>query len=214
MYSLITNSKKGILILSMLLMGVLTSCGDSGTDGRNIDIPGVDGPYVVLNDDDVLISMVFESLPLEGGLRYNIPKYPNSFVEVAPDFQSDGTLLSFSIALKDVFDDSLDSLDPQTLPGGRPLPGVRDGRLPAVAFSIENFYGVGVYIGPSVFGLFVPFNTGFDTAVITARFYTDGVRTGNISLVGKDDEGKNSGLLLMLDLGSKTTRLLKQVADI
>ena len=97
---------------------------------------------------------------------------------------------------------------------GRPLPGVRNGRLPAVAFSIENFYGVGVYIGPKVFGLFVPFDTGFDTAVITARFYTDGVRTGNISLIGSDDNGQNSGLLLMLDLGSKTKRLLKRVADI
>lgn len=214
MNTLITKSQKGLVILSMLLMGILTSCGDSGTDGRNIDIPGVDGPYVVLNDDDVLISMVFESLPLEGGLRYNIPKYPNSYVEVAPDFQSNGTLLSFSIALKDVFSDSVGALDPQTLPGGRPLPGVRDGRLPAVAFSIENFFGVGVYIGPSVFGLYVPFNTGFDTAIVTARFYTDGVRTGNISLIGRDTDGKNSGLLLMLDLGSKTKRLLKQVADI
>lgn len=198
----------------MLSLSVITtSCGGgTGTDGRNVDIPGVDGPHVVLGNSEVLITMVFENVNLQGGLRYSIPKYPNSYVEISPDLQSAGTLMAFSISLDDVFNIDINKLDPTTLPGGRPLPGVVNGRLPAVAFSIEKFAGVTVYLGPEVFGIFVPINMGFDQAIVTSRFYTDGKRTGNLSLVGRDTAGANSGLLLMLDLGARTKKLLQKYA--
>jgi len=202
-----------VLVLSLFtaLAFMSTSCGD-GSDGRNISIPGVDGPKVTLQSDKILIAMVFENIQLEGGLRYNIPKYPRSYVEISPDLQSAGTLMSFSIDLDDVFGGTVGTLDPQALPGGRALPGVASGRLPAVAFSIEKFHGVSVYLGPSVFGLFVPVKLGMQGSMVTARFYTSGTRTGNISLVGEDENGENSGLLLMLDMGKKTKKKLKRIA--
>ena len=207
------NKNRGLLLSLLLSFSLFTtSCGD-GSDGRNISIPGVDGPTVTLQQDNVLIAFVFEKIHLDGGLRYNIPKYPNSYVEVSPDLQSGGTLMSVSVSLDDIFRGNLQNLDPMALPGGRPLPGVASGRLPAVAFSIEKFHGIGFYLGPKVFGLFVPLKKlGIGQSVITARFYSSGSRVGNISLVGEDQNGENAGILLMLDMGKSTKRRLKRIS--
>ena len=60
----------------------------------NLQIPGVDGPTLTLMDNELLIAMVFHNIELDGGLRYNIPKYPNSHIEISPHFQSGGTMMS------------------------------------------------------------------------------------------------------------------------
>ncbi|PIP89124.1 MAG: hypothetical protein COW01_16210 [Bdellovibrionales bacterium CG12_big_fil_rev_8_21_14_0_65_38_15] len=210
-----TARKTKLLVTSLLLSAALisTSCGD-GADGRNITIPGVIGPTVTLVEDNVLISMVFENLQVQGGLRYNIPKYTHSYIELSPDFNSTGTLMAVSVSLKDVFDGGLQQLPPQTLPGGRALPGVVGGRLPAVAFSIPQFHNLGVYLGPKVFGLFVPTGSlGIGQSIATFRFYSSGTRTGNISLVGEDANGENSGVLLLLDMGDSVKKRLAKIAN-
>lgn len=198
----------GILMSLSLLF---TSCGD-GTDGRNIDIPGVQGPTVTLNQDNVLIAFVFENLALDGGIRYGIPKYPNSYIEVSPDLQSGGTLMAVNLKIDDVFNGSLNQLPAQLLPGGRPLPGVASGRLPAVAFSIEKFHNIAFYVGPQVFGVFVPVDLGIGNSIATFRYYTEGSRTGNLSLVGHDANGENAGILLMLDMSTTVKKRLQSVA--
>lgn len=203
--------KSHVLLLSVVVtLGLFsTSCG-KGTSASNIQVPGVNNMSVVLNQDFVLISMVVQSVQLEGGLRYNIPKYPNSYLEISPDLQSAGTLMAVNISLKDVFNVQTQTLDPQALPGGRALPGVAGGRMPAVAFSIEKFRNMGVYIGPKLFGLFIPVkNLGIGTSIVTARYYTGANRIGNISLVGADANGENSGILLMLDMGASVKSQLK-----
>lgn len=207
-------SKTKVLFLSAALTaGVLsTSCGD-GTSTSNIQVPGVENMSVTLVQDNVLISMVFENLQLDGGLRYNIPKYPNSYLEISPDLQSAGTLMAISVSLKDVFDTNLQTLDPATLPGGRSLPGIAGGRLPAVAFSIEKFKNMGFYLGPKMFGVFIPLkNLGIGNSIITARYYTGANRIGNISLVGEDANGENAGILLLLDMNASVQKSLKTVA--
>lgn len=212
MMKILTNTKA--LVLSAVVMaGVLsTSCGD-GTSTSNIQVPGVNNMSVTLVQDSVLISMVFQSLQLDGGLRYNIPKYPNSYLEISPDLQSAGTLMAINVSLKDVFNTSLQKLDPATLPGGRALPGVAGGRLPAVAFSIEKFKNMSFYLGPKLFGVFIPVKSlGIGTSIITARYYTGANRIGNISLVGEDANGENAGLLLMLDMSTSVQSQLKAVA--
>lgn len=204
-------SRTKLLLLSTLItVGMLsTSCG-SGTSASNITVPGVQNMSVKLVQDNVLISMVFQGIQLDGGLRYNIPKYPNSYLEISPDMQSNGTLMAISISLKDAFNTNLQTLDPQTLPGGRALPGVAGGRLPAVAFSIEKFHGMGVYLGPKLFGVFIPLKKlGIGNSIITARYYTGSNRIGNISLVGEDANGENSGILLMLDMNTSVQTQLK-----
>ena len=199
-----------ILAVSMSVFS--TSCGD-GESSFNLEIPGVQGPDVQLYEDNVLVTVVFENLYTQGGLRYRIPKYVNSYIEVSPDLYSSGTLMAINISLQDIFGGTLESLDPQALPGGRPLPGVVGGRLPAVAFSIPQFYHMAFYLGPRVFGIWIPINNlNMQGSMLTARFYSDGVRTGNISLVGEDENGEYGGFLLLLDLGEKVKKKLKAVA--
>ena len=212
MKKIFTRTK--LLILSALLtLGLFsTSCGN-GTSSANMQVPGVQNMSVKLVQDSVLISMIFTSIQLDGGLRYSIPKYPNSFLEISPDLQSAGTLLSLNISLKDALNTNLQTLDPQTLPGGRALPGVAGGRLPAVAFSIEKFHGISIYLGPKLFGVFLPLkNLNIGSTIITARYYVGSNRVGNLSLVGQDANGENSGLLLMLDMNANVQTQLKSYA--
>jgi len=209
----ILSKTKFLLLSTALTLGIFsTSCGN-GTSSSNIQVPGVNNMSVTLVQDNVLISMVFQNLQLDGGLRYNIPKYPNSYLEISPDLQSAGTLMAISVSLKDVFNTSLQTLDPATLPGGRSLPGVAGGRLPAVAFSIEKFKNMSFYLGPKLFGVFIPLkNLGIGNSIITARYYTGSNRIGNISLVGEDANSENAGLLLMLDMNAQVQSQLKSVA--
>lgn len=209
MRNVLTKSRALLLSFALVIGIFSTSCGN-GTSSSNIQVPGVNNMSVTLNQDNVLISMIFQSVQLDGGLRYNIPKYPHSYLEISPDLQSSGTLMAISISLKDVFDTSLQTLDPQTLPGGRNLPGVASGRLPAVAFTIEKFAHMSFYIGPKLFGVFIPIhNLGIGNAIVTARYYTGSNRIGNISLVGDDVNGQNGGILLMLDMGATVQKQLK-----
>jgi hypothetical protein len=212
MKTIFTRTKL-VILSSLLTLGLFsTSCGN-GTSSANMQVPGVQNMSVKLVQDSVLISMVFSSIQLDGGLRYSIPKYPNSFLEISPDLQSAGTLLSLNISLKDALNTNLQTLDPQSLPGGRALPGVAGGRLPAVAFSIEKFHGISVYLGPKLFGVFLPLkNLNIGSTIITARYYVGSNRVGNLSLVGQDANGENSGLLLMLDMNANVQTQLKAYA--
>lgn len=207
----VLRTKSLVAAMALSLLMILTGCGD-GSDGRNIQIPGVQGPTVTLNQDNILVSFVFENLSLDGGIRYAIPRYPNSYIEVSPDLLSGGTLMAVNLKIDDVFNGGLQQLPAQYLPGGRPLPGVATGRLPAVAFSIEKFRNMAFYVGPQIFGIFVPADLGIGNSIATFRYYTEGSRTGNLSLVGHDANGENSGILLMLDMNSSVQRQLKSVA--
>jgi hypothetical protein len=194
---------------AMLSLGFATSCGNNSTS--NIQIAGMTGPTVTLMTDNVLISMVFLNMQMDGGLRYNIPKYVNSYLEVSPDLQSNGTLMSVSVSLKDIFNGGLDKLDPQSLPGGRNLPGVSSGTLPAVAFSIPQFHNMSFYLGQSLFGIFIPAKVGVDGAIASFRYYIAQKAAGTISLVGNDAKGENSGVLLMLNMTGQVQAQLKSV---
>lgn len=200
-----------MVALLIALSSIFAGCG-SKDNGLNVQIPGVQGPTVTLHEDNLLIAFVFESLVIDGGLRYNIPEYQSSYLEISPDLQSGGTLMAISVSLQDVFGDNLNRLDPQRLPGGRALPGVASGALPAVAFSIENFYNMAFYLGPQVFGVFVPYNAGIQESIASFRFYIGDKRMGNISLVGSDANGEHGGILLMLDMTTTVKKQLKKVA--
>ena len=204
---------KSLLIsLSMIFtLGFVSSCGNNS--GKNIEIAGVKGPNVSLLQDNLLVSMVFENVQMDGGLRYNIPKYKYSYLEVSPDAETNGTLMTISISLQDLVGGGLDQLDPQKLPGGRNLPGVSTGSLPAVAFSIEKFNNMSFYLGKDVFGIFVPATVGVDGAIASFRYYVGSKAAGTISLVGNDSNGENAGILLMLNITSQAKSQMKALAN-
>ncbi|AUN97941.1 hypothetical protein DOM21_11565 [Bacteriovorax stolpii] len=207
---MLTKWKTSLLtVATVAMLGFTTSCGKN--DASNIQIAGVKGPTVTLLQDNMMISAVFENIQMDGGLRYNIPKYKYSFLEISPDVESNGTLMQVSISLKDIVDGGLDQLDPQKLPGGRNLPGVASGSLPAVAFSIEKFHNMSLYVGKDVFGIFLPASVGVEGAIASFRYYIGEKAAGTISLVGADQNGENSGVLLMLNISGQVKSQMMKV---
>lgn len=212
--SLVFKQSKLLITSALVTLSLLTTSCGSGDSSKNMDIPGVDGPTVVLLEDDILVDIVLENITVEGGARFNIPNYTSSYLEISPDLQSEGTLLAFSISLDDIFGDKANRLDPLTLPGGRAIPGVSGGALPAVAFSVPSIKNLAFYVGPQIFGIWIPVNgLNMEGAILTTRFYTDSVRVGNLSLVGEDENGENSGFFLALSVSGSQASYLESLAD-
>lgn len=192
------NTRFVAVAMSLALMSLgTTGCG-SGSN-KNPSIAGIkyNASYV---NNYFMLSTTFTQLRLDGGGRFAFDKkLPNSYLEIGPDFQSNGTLVTVALASADITAaGGLHSFDPTTLPGGRPLPGVADGQLPGVAIQIQKLGNIALYFGGGAFGVFVPVSLGVKDAIATFRFYADGQRVGNISLVGSDASGKNAGFLVLI----------------
>jgi len=196
---LVQLKKTAFAGLAVLMAITFTACGGSGS-GVNPKIEGVTGPDVELVNGRVVLSMVFNNVSIDGGATIPIPKYPNSSIQVGPDFQSAGTLLVLTINVADFLGDKGQFFDPQTLPGGRPIPSVAAGVLPAVAIQVPQIFNTVFYVGPEVLGFFVPFKK-LDLAgsIISFRFHNKaGEPVGILSLVGSDASGQNAGILAMM----------------
>jgi hypothetical protein len=197
------NTKKILSVISALVIaGILTACGGSGS-GSNTVIEGMTGPDVEMVNGKVMLTMVFKDVFIDGGVTIPIPKYPQSTLQVGPDFASNGTLVSLVINAADYLGNQGSGLDPQTLPGGRPLPGVAAGSMPAVALNVPQLWNSVLYVGPEVIGFFVPFQKlNMAGAIVSFRFYDKSNKAvGLVSLVGADANGQNAGVLAMMNSG-------------
>lgn len=186
-------------VMAVVLAAALTACGGSGS-GQNPTINGMTGPDIEMVNGKLLLSMTFQNVFVDGGVTIPIPKYPGSSLQVGPDFQSNGTLLVLTISVPDFLGNQGQGLDPQTLPGGRPLPGVAAGNMPAVALQIKQLFNTVLYVGPQVIGFFVPFKKlDMGGSIVTFRFYDkESKPVGLLSLVGADQSGANAGVLAMM----------------
>lgn len=190
----------------------LSSCG--GGSGKNVKIPGVDGPRLTFIENQMLLSLTLTEATLDFGTRVPFPKMENSYVEVGPDLQSKGYLIQVGVNLKDLqtlLKDEIQSIAPQALPGGRPLPGVVEGQLPALALVVPKLNNLVFYVGPKVFGFFIPvkFPKEMNGFMATYRFYdTEGTAIGNISVVGADSSNRDGGILVLLPIRDKTADML------
>lgn len=192
--------KKAVVTSLAAVMAIsLSACGGSST-GSNPQIDGITGPDVEFVNGRLVLSMVFNNLAIDGGATIPIPKYPNSSVQIGPDFQSAGTLLVLTVNASDFLGDMGQGFNPQTLPGGRPLPSVASGQLPAIALQIPQLKNAVFYVGPEVLGFFVPFDK-LDLAgsILSFRFHNKNSEpVGILALVGSDTQGKNAGILAMM----------------
>jgi hypothetical protein len=187
------------LVVGMVAM---TGCGTSGT--TNPTITGVTGPTVSYVNGNFVMSVVLTQVTISGGGTVPIPDMPNSTLEVGPDLQSAGLLISVSLSATDIASLSNGDvvvLPSQSLPGGRALPGVAAGTLPAVAVEVPKWDSMVFYIGPEIFGVFVPVNMGLTGYEATFDFNdSTGTNVGQISIIGADTSGKNAGFLVMIPI--------------
>ncbi len=197
------NLKLDRLVPVCLALGLLTTgttgCGSGSS--KNPAIPGVKYS-ATFADGYFLMSVALQGVPLEAGGRVALDarRLPNSYAEVGPDFQSGGTLVVIGLAAQDVLNASGSSLfEASSLPGGRPLPGVAAGTLPGVAVNLgSRLSNLAVYFGNGAFGLFMPVKLACKDTVASFRFYAQGTRVGNLSLVCSDSAGLNSGFLALV----------------
>lgn len=191
--------KIAITGLAAVMAVGLSACGGA-SKGVNPVIEGITGPDVEFVNGRVVLSMVFQNISIDGGATIPIPKYPNSSVQVGPDFQSAGTLLVVTIAASDFLKDKGAAFPATALPGGRPLPSVAAGVMPAIAIQVPKLNNAVFYVGPEILGVFVPFNK-LDLAgsILSFRFYNKaGAAIGILALVGSDAAGANAGILAMM----------------
>lgn len=210
----LNKQPKWIALSAVLVVAssvTLAGCGKG--QNKNIRIDGVKGPTVNFVDNKLLLNLTLEGLAIDFGTRIPIPNLDASVIEIGPDLQSDGYLISVALDVKDVQKLSKNAIgfaNPVALPGGRPLPGVAEGQLPAVAVTLpKKGDDIVVYAGPTVIGVFVPVKLPWKDYMGTFRFYDGaGDRIGNLSIVGQDQNGANSGVLILVSLNGKVGKLV------
>ena len=191
-----------------LLFSLLFTFSCSEQD--NIDFPFIDEPRLTLNQDNIKIDMGFENIEIDGVVTLPIPEYENSFISFSPS-NTVGTRMQITLSLGDVLNSDLQLLPPQSLPDGRPLPGVASGSLPSIAFQVPALGGMTFYLGKEFFGFFAPYDTTIDNEnIITARYFSNGTRLGNISVVGGTDMDSR-GMLLLIQLNNVVKSRLKAI---
>jgi hypothetical protein len=179
--------------------------------GSNPVLENIVGPNVVNNDGNLVMSMVFKNLSLDGGIGFKVPKLSNSYFNISPDVQSQGTLIQFTIDARDIANmmGGVIPMDPLTLPGAhhRPLPVIANGVLPGFAFEVNALGHTVFYGGKNLFGAFIPVKLGLKDVMGTFKFSGkdkagNGATVGTISIIGEGPDGWKvdaSGILLMFN---------------
>jgi hypothetical protein len=197
-------SKVGVLMAAVFATAAVTAC-NSQSNASNPIIDGVQGPNVSLVNGTLTISAVLTNVIFQGGATIQIPKTQNSYIEVSPNLAGQGMLLQLGLNMGDLsfLDGNASSLPANQLPGGRPIPGIIGGALPSVAVQVPQWDNAVFYVGSAFVGVFIPVKFGAQGVTGTFLFFDQSNKqVGTISIVGADNDGKNSGLLLMLNLKS------------
>jgi hypothetical protein len=190
--------KKWFLSLKLMVLAMaLTLAPGCGQTGDGVpQIPGVTGPSFNIVDGKVLITIKLLQVNITAGGSMIIPKTKDSRFEISPNIVDGGTLLQFTLDPADIKGVTV-AQDPNTLPDGRPIPGIPGGALPSLRIDTPLFHS-SYYFSQTLFGIYLPFN--FDTRGLAAtyQFSINGKVTGSIGIVSSDANGKNSGLLIFL----------------
>lgn len=198
--------KKTYLPILLLLSLLATSCG-------KLNIPGVKGPNLSTTETHATIDLTIENLDIDGTVSVEVPKFGDSFVALE-GLAEGGTTIGFNFDIDTLTNGTVEPLEPKTLPGGREIP-VLGGTLPGVAFNIPAAKNVHVYLGRKVYGFFLPIDFPSPVqGILTYEVKVKGKKYGLAAVVGNDDNGENSGLLILIDLNTldqKTLRKLRRL---
>lgn len=184
-------------------------------------INGIKGPFFNIVDGKILITMKFLNFNLDAGARFPLQMVHNdmkhSSIEFAPNFEDGGMMLSLYADTDDLENLDIGIGEGNTLPDGRPVPGIPGGEIKN-SLRIDTEFRVGsTNLAPSFFfhktyfGIWMPF--GFETAGLSGywNIYLKNRNVAMLSLVGNDNEGRKAGGLLLLRLDNLKDKQLQNL---
>ncbi len=202
------NFKMMFLTIALVLA---TSCGKEPTLP---EIPGVKGPLFNLLDGKVMVTVKLLKANLNFGAKVPIPKTKASYFEVSPNLEDGGTLLVFFLDLEDLKNMNIGIGDGNTLPDGRPIPGIPGGTLTGSLRADTELLDMSFYFHKSLFGFYIPlgWNTngfgGYWNVVINQK------NIGLLGAVSSDDQGRGAGFILFLRLEQLKDRQLQKMIEL
>ena len=202
------NFKMMFLTIALVLA---TSCGKEPTLP---EIPGVKGPLFNLLDGKVMVTVKLLKANLNVGAKVPIPKTKASYFEVSPNLEDGGTLLVFFLDLEDLKNMNIGIGDGNTLPDGRPIPGIPGGTLTGSLRADTELLDMSFYFHKSLFGFYIPlgWNTngfgGYWNVVINQK------NIGLLGAVSSDDQGRGAGFILFLRLEQLKDRQLQKMIEL
>jgi len=182
-----------------LCLAILVSPG-CGKKPELPEIPGVKGPLFNMVDGKVMVTMKLLQIDAPGGVKFPIPKTKASFAEISPNVEDGGTLIVFYLDVDDLRSVNIGVGDPNTLPDGRPVPGIPGGTLNNSLRIDTPFMDMSFYLHQKLFGMYIPFH--FDTYGISGYYniVINGKNIGMLSLVSNDGSGRPAAGLIFLRL--------------
>jgi hypothetical protein len=165
-------------------------------------VPGLENFHVSVFKAKLRVAFVSTTLHLDGGGTFPVPGLGDAVFEVAPDFESDGTLFAFTVSLASLLNHG-QALKWTGLPDGRPLPDVVGGKLPRGDLPIKSFK-VSLYLSDDAFGVFVPLkfmsaNGSLLTSMVSMEIVDErGNRLGKVYAIPSNVSGSGSGLFVLL----------------
>jgi hypothetical protein len=202
------NFKMMFLTIALVLA---TSCGK---EPKLPEIPGVKGPLFNLLDGKVMVTVKLLKANLNVGAKVPIPKTKASYFEVSPNLEDGGTLLVFFLDLEDLKNMNIGIGDGNTLPDGRPIPGIPGGILTGSLRADTELLDMSFYFHKSLFGFYIPlgWNTngfgGYWNVVINQK------NIGLLGAVSSDDQGRGAGFILFLRLEQLKDRQIQKMIEL
>jgi hypothetical protein len=184
------------MALSISLL-IAPACNDNRSSLPKL--PGVEGPSFNIVDGKFVVTVKFLRLNIPGGAGgIPIPRSRYSTVSVSPNVLDGGSMLELTIDPEDIKGVEVAD-DPNTLPDGRPLPGIPGGILPSLRLDVEKAWNTSFYYHPKLFGFFTPIKVKFDTVLDPSyRIVIHGIDIGLLGWVGPNSEGGGTGLMLFI----------------
>lgn len=184
------------VILFLLGFLLLPACGQySGSGDGNIE--GVSKYSFTVANGRATLAVVFDKLKIDAGVRIPLQRPADGYIEMGPDFNSGGTLFVISAPLASLLGGNGDLLQ-VGLPDGRPIPGVYNGVIGAVAVKLPLFGISYLYLGSDVYGIFLPLELPNVPVIVTTKMRDEkGNIIGIISGIPKGSKGQISGVLFL-----------------
>lgn len=196
-----THIYVSILALSMLLF---SACGSREGEGAAGEVPGVEDFFFSMERGRATLSVVFTDLRVDAGLQVPLGTIRDSYIELSPDFQSNGMLFQVSVSLRQLFSGG-ENLARFGLPDGRPIPHIRSGSLLGRLIDIPVFNWGVLYQEEDIFGIFLPLNLNLLPLNVTVRMRDEfGNLLGVFTAIAKGDDEDISGVLFLFPVEGST----------